>query len=34
MGIDRDNTDERQAGVDRMIEEFRADQKRRLVREG
>jgi len=34
IGIDRDNTDERQARVDRMIEEFRADQKRRLVREG
>lgn len=34
MAIDRNDTDERQARLDLMIEEFRAAQQRRLVKQG
>jgi hypothetical protein len=34
MAIDRNDTDERQARLDAMIEEFRAAQQRRLVKQG
>ena len=34
MAIDRNDTEERQARLDAMIEEFRAAQKRRLVKAG
>jgi hypothetical protein len=34
MAIDRNDSDERQARLDLMIEEFRAVQQRRLVKRG
>jgi hypothetical protein len=34
MGIDRNDTEKRQARLDAMIEEFRAAQQRRLVKAG
>ena len=34
MAIDRNDREERQARLDAMIEEFRAAQQRRLVKEG
>ena len=34
MAIDRDDRDERQARLDKMIEEFRATQQRQLVKRG
>ena len=34
MAIDRNDTEERQARLDWMIEEFRAAQKRRLIKVG
>jgi hypothetical protein len=34
MAIDRNDSDERQARLDKMIEEFRAAQQRRLVKTG
>ena len=34
MAIDRDDSDERQARIDAMLEEFRAAQQRRLVKRG
>jgi L-ribulose-5-phosphate 3-epimerase UlaE len=34
MAIQRDDTDERQARLDWMIDEFRAAQKRQLVQRG
>jgi hypothetical protein len=34
MTIDRKKSDERQARIDAMIEEFRAAQQRRLVKRG
>ena len=34
MAIDRNDTEERQARLDAMIEEFRAAQQRRLVKAG
>lgn len=34
MADERDGTDERQARIDTMIEEFRAAQQRRLVMQG
>ena len=34
MAIDRNDTEERQARLDKMIEEFRAVQQRRLVKAG
>ena len=34
MAIDRNDTDERQARLDLMIEEFRAAQQRRFVKQG
>ena len=34
MAIDRKKSDERQARLDAMIEEFRAAQQRRLVKRG
>jgi hypothetical protein len=34
MAIDRNDADDRQARLDRMIEEFRAAQKRRLTQRG
>ena len=34
MAIDRNDSDERQARLDAMIEEFRAAQQRRLVKAG
>ena len=34
MAIDRNDTDERQARLDAMIEEFRAAQQRQLVKRG
>jgi hypothetical protein len=34
MAIDRNDSDERQARLDTMIEEFRAAQQRQLVKRG
>jgi hypothetical protein len=34
MAIDHDDSDERQARLDTMIEEFRAAQQRQLVKRG
>ena len=34
MAIDRNDSDERQARLDAMIDEFRAAQQRRLVKAG
>ena len=34
MAIDRNDSEERQARLDKMIEEFRAAQQRRLVKAG
>ena len=34
MAIDRDDSDERQARLDTMIEEFRAARERQLVKRG
>ena len=34
MAIDRRESDERQARIDAMIEQFRATQQRRLVKQG
>jgi len=34
MAIDRNDSEERQARLDKMIEEFRAAQQRRLVKVG
>ena len=34
MAIDRNDSDERQARLDAMIEEFRAAQQRQLVKRG
>ena len=34
MAIDRNDSEERQARLDKMIEEFRAAQKRRLLKVG
>jgi hypothetical protein len=34
MAVNRNDTDERQARVDAMIDEFRAAQQRRLVKRG